>query len=480
MTKISKCIKKLRIEKNLTQEAVANQLFVTRQTVSSWESGRTEPDIETLCKLSELFGVEVEELIYGRLKVSAAEKEKRARQRLIVIFSSIASVLTAAGLVLIFVTCWNRMPPSLQTVFGFVPMLVGQTAAIVTYFKFRKSVAWREGASVLWGAGVVATIALTDSIHMIGTDFTDCLLIDILLVLPVIFILDAVTPLLFCYCGLIYFAINSIHAEASLNIFVAAPILFAACFGYVFINRKRLDDPGQIFAKWISSITFAVLAVIIIIEINCEYAAMWMLITTLFACMYFSSFVKEGISSAAVVGFLGTVAMTAASVFLYEPNMISYPDNGYESGEKIAMTASVAICILALTVTGILRRKKFAGDTSLIVFFICTGFLVLTQALFCVIPFKNAEEILYILTVSGAFAVSYSVVAYGVKKNNLFAVNAGLLSFSVILGYIIISAIGVNMFATGIMLIVFGTILFVINYFLARKIKRQKEGVDDA
>ena len=83
MTKVSKNITKLRNEKNLTQEDIAKELFVTRQTVSSWESGRTHPDIETLVKLSEIFSVSTEELIYGKTKfMSSQEKENASRQNL--------------------------------------------------------------------------------------------------------------------------------------------------------------------------------------------------------------------------------------------------------------------------------------------------------------------------------------------------------------------------------------------------------------
>lgn len=478
MTKISKNIKKFRTQKKLTQETVANQLFVTRQTVSSWESGRTEPDIETLCRLAGLFGIEIEELIYGRLKMTDEEKDKKAKQRLIVIFSALASVLTAVGLVLIFVTCWNRMPPVLQTVFGFVPMLAGQTAAVVTYIRFRKSVAWREGAAVLWGAGVVATIALIDSIHLISADFTDCLLIDILLVLPVIYILDAVTPLLFCYGGLIYFAIDSYNSSRTLNVFVIVPILFIVCFSYVFINRKRVDDPRQIFAKWISTVSFAVLAVILIIATGFADVGLFMLITAFFACMYFSSFGGERISSVAVVGITGTVAMVTASVFLYQSVSLPYYLYEYYSiAEIIGIRVASCLGVAALAVTGIIRRKKFKNDVSANILFLSTIIFVIIQALFCVIPYGSDGDFLYIPMVIGSFAFAVSMTVYGGLNNKLFSVNLGLVSIAVMLGYIIMF---IDMLATGIMLVAFGGVIFVVNYFIARKIKRQKEGADDA
>lgn len=59
-------IRKNREEKGLSQEALAQALNVTRQTVSSWETGRTEPDLDTLHQIAQVLETTVEELIYSR------------------------------------------------------------------------------------------------------------------------------------------------------------------------------------------------------------------------------------------------------------------------------------------------------------------------------------------------------------------------------------------------------------------------------
>ena len=51
-TSIPKNIKRLRQQAGLTQEQLAEKLFVTRQTVSLWENGKTQPDIETLERIA--------------------------------------------------------------------------------------------------------------------------------------------------------------------------------------------------------------------------------------------------------------------------------------------------------------------------------------------------------------------------------------------------------------------------------------------
>lgn len=56
-------LKFLRNEKNLTQSEIAEELGVSLATVSSWETGRTQPNLEMLRKLSGILCVTVDELI---------------------------------------------------------------------------------------------------------------------------------------------------------------------------------------------------------------------------------------------------------------------------------------------------------------------------------------------------------------------------------------------------------------------------------
>lgn len=66
MSTVGKNIRKYREEKGMSQEELAQAMNVTRQTVSSWETGRTEPDIDTLHKIAVYLDTTIEELIYSR------------------------------------------------------------------------------------------------------------------------------------------------------------------------------------------------------------------------------------------------------------------------------------------------------------------------------------------------------------------------------------------------------------------------------
>ena len=65
---IGKQIKKYRTEMKLSQEELAEKIFVSRQTISNWENNKNYPDVKSLLLLSSLFSVSLDILIKGILK----------------------------------------------------------------------------------------------------------------------------------------------------------------------------------------------------------------------------------------------------------------------------------------------------------------------------------------------------------------------------------------------------------------------------
>ena len=65
----------LRKQNHLTQEQLAEQLYVSRTAVSKWESGRGYPNLESLKMIARLFGVSVDELLSGDALIQLVETE---------------------------------------------------------------------------------------------------------------------------------------------------------------------------------------------------------------------------------------------------------------------------------------------------------------------------------------------------------------------------------------------------------------------
>lgn len=77
MANVGKNIRALRKQCGMTQELLAERLFVSRQTVSNYETGKSEPDIEMLIRIAQEFGTDAGALIYGPPDLKARRRERR-------------------------------------------------------------------------------------------------------------------------------------------------------------------------------------------------------------------------------------------------------------------------------------------------------------------------------------------------------------------------------------------------------------------
>lgn len=106
MNRFSQNLRRVRCQAGLTQQQLADRLHVTRQSVSSWELGRTEPDFETAGRLAEIFGTSVSSLL--------GEDEKpaypRFQKRFVLGFAVCAGLLLAvSGLELGLFAYWRKL-----------------------------------------------------------------------------------------------------------------------------------------------------------------------------------------------------------------------------------------------------------------------------------------------------------------------------------------------------------------------------------
>lgn len=75
--KIGEFLKRLRKEKRLTQEQLAERFYVSSKTVSRWETGSNMPDVGTLIDLADFYDVDIRELIDGERKSEMMDKETK-------------------------------------------------------------------------------------------------------------------------------------------------------------------------------------------------------------------------------------------------------------------------------------------------------------------------------------------------------------------------------------------------------------------
>lgn len=114
-------IKQYRISKGLSQNELAEKLFVTRQAVSKWELGKAVPDLDTLKKLSEIFECDLEDLMqldnvtYAiNDNIVKLNKVNRLQKIIIMIMSAIMVVLLTLSITLPMVI-FHEMYPKIES-----------------------------------------------------------------------------------------------------------------------------------------------------------------------------------------------------------------------------------------------------------------------------------------------------------------------------------------------------------------------------
>lgn len=129
---LSKTIKRLRTEKGWSQETLAEKAYVSRQTISNWETEKNYPDVHSLLILSDLFGVSLDELIKGdveTMKNTIHNKDASALKR--------AQWCGVIGLILLMAV----VTPIYEN-FGNVGMVIGSLLAgalsVFTFLSFHK------------------------------------------------------------------------------------------------------------------------------------------------------------------------------------------------------------------------------------------------------------------------------------------------------------------------------------------------------
>ena len=111
---LGKQIRKYRQEAQLSQEDLASQVYVSRQTISNWENDKSYPDVSSLVLLSEIFQISLEELIKGDIEtmkkvIKKEEIEKMNCYGVIYTLLLIATVVSAVPLFM-WLGHWAMIP----------------------------------------------------------------------------------------------------------------------------------------------------------------------------------------------------------------------------------------------------------------------------------------------------------------------------------------------------------------------------------
>lgn len=131
---ISERLKQARTVSGMTQEQVAENIMVSRVTLSHWENGKTLPDIASLISLSDLYQISLDELLKGdpkmTEKVKKDAKDLKSNKRLILVTAIFCIVVMAVYIASIIVG--GEFKDFSQAATPWLLMGIG-IAAVITY-----------------------------------------------------------------------------------------------------------------------------------------------------------------------------------------------------------------------------------------------------------------------------------------------------------------------------------------------------------
>ena len=154
----------LRAKAGLSQDTLAEQLGVSRQSVSKWENDASVPDLEKLVKLSGVFGVSLDELVKGEVPDSAApavkagvtaEELRLHRQRLVGIAFFLSAVVLYSYALTGPITVWPLLMCGTACLFRrkFLAIICSWGVWLALFSIFGPSLMWLpSGNSVTWMA----------------------------------------------------------------------------------------------------------------------------------------------------------------------------------------------------------------------------------------------------------------------------------------------------------------------------------------
>lgn len=486
MPKISKNIKKIRTEKNLTQDALAEKIHVTRQAISNWENDKTKPDIEALEILAEVLEVEIEELIYGEKKAVITSQDKtRQKNRIKITLAVIGSIFVASGLAVLFFGFWQELSVSVQTAFSVIPMLVGQGFALYTYFKKKDSQSWRESASVIWTIGTVATIALVDAVHNISWTYTDYLVVDSLLLIPILFIFGSVVPLVFYYYMSIHIAtVGNFQNLLFSIIFFAVGIVFT-----YYLSRDKDNSRGKI-AQWVTMIASIFQVVVLAYAgIRIDLFAESTLVIFAFLLSYFLCVYIVSMESTIPTSPFKPISALGICFSMLVLSGVAMYDTPFMTGKAlIGFVVSVVVCLAVPLIVVTIKREDFEDEPFKIVKIVIPFAVIIISYAFSAIEAvsKNANMYIewldiarFIVTcIISALVMAFGgmLVYQGIKEIKILTVNLGLLTVFAQLIDLYYKIGDGNIFVFGALLLVFGASIVFINWkMLSIKKSRQEQ-----
>lgn len=479
MSKIAYNIKRLRTAKGITQEVFAKTVNVSRQAISSWETGRTQPDIEMIGTLAEALDVSVEELIYGEKRnVKTDNTEKAYVSTATVVLSVLGGLMLLAGAVMILVWSWEHIPVVGKTFFSLIPMALGAGFSIFVLIRMNGDSFMEELSASAWALGNWVSLVFVNELFEYNLGGMKIGLTLIAFTLPVLFTMKSVSALTFIYGSMVY--VLSILWEYSVksNELTIAIVTGALAVGVLFLAfyGKKLGCARYRYGQVITLL----MTVCYIYRIFVDYDAInpFVALLTAFAICNILERDKDISDPLYLFGTAGSMVSLLVCLSMQGDLL------GGEYGKEIPVLIFSALAfILTVWKSKASLKENIFKRLQLAVIAVGAVFSAIHSAAYTSVYSVRDEASTLTAALDYAsvfvfafcvFALSVVFIMQGLKENRLYSLNLGFVSIAV-LAIMLLTDLEADLLVKGCVLLIMGGILMLMNLKITKKKEKVKK-----
>ncbi|WP_299253185.1 DUF2157 domain-containing protein [uncultured Lacinutrix sp.] len=384
--------------------------------------------------------------------------------RLFTVFGVLGSILVGLGLILILAHNWDNLSKTIKTLFAFAPLIIGQVLVGFSILK-RKSQTWKEASGVFLFFAVGASIAMVSQIYNIPGNFTNYMLVWILLCTPLIYLLKSHALALLHLVYATVYACNYGYANGSKAPWLFLVLLLLLLPYYINLIKSRPKANITSIFNWLVPISLVITLGAFITKFDelifLSYIILFGLFYNLGKLPVLHN-LKLRQNGYLVLGSFGTVVLLLITSFrwVWEDVLRISSFSGKET------TLVIVLFVVALGVLIYLFLKKQVNKFNLFHYI----FIIMTMLFF--VGLKNDVSPTVITNIL-LLILGINAIKIGVDKMHFGVLNYGLV---IITALIFCRFFDTNMsfVIRGLLFVIVGIGFFATNYIMLKKQKSKE------
>lgn len=347
----------------------------------------------------------------------------------------LGALLMGLGVILLIAHNWPQWTRDIRTVVSFMPLVVGQLLVAWTLLRRNQSLSWREGSGTFLFLAIGASIGLIEQTYHLGTkEYASFLLTWLLLGLPLVYLLQATTPLLLYWFGVVGFAWSAQWQWGQAALFW---LLWLAGLPFVVRSLREAAWSGRsLLLSWAGCLSLLCGS---LAALEQSTRGLWIpFYATLFAGLYLthyrwlsaapdvlrSPFRMTGVAGILLMSLMLTVSGAWVNVGGH------YDDYDWQYRETSGWLDWVLLAALFLWWMGLIRRVVRRRE---MLQFLYAGFPVLIMGLFCFAVYSGNAFLPLMVMNLYLFILGVATLRSGMRTGEGVHLNLGLLILCVLL-----------------------------------------------